>query len=175
MEFGNLFNGCEPKLCNNNSNKVKRRMRQKLHTAAGMPNWAWASQFDFSSSQIPYPLGACAWCPADTHERLHEITIVVTTVGLAQAHPNKSGHWHCPGLTSNVCHFDLQANGAFNGFTFPNSLLRWPSTANHSNQLLYAMVKVLYKNGDEEDCFFIRVSLYEYSAWYLTVVVGRPI
>ena len=92
-----------------------------------------------------------------------------------KARPNKSGHWHCPGLTSNVCHFDLQANGAFNGFTFPNSLLRWPSTANHSNQLLYAMVKAMYKYGDEENCIFIRVSLYEYSAWYLTVIVGRSI
>ena len=37
-----------------------------------------ATQFDFSSSQIPHPLvGACAWCPADTYTRLHEITIIL--------------------------------------------------------------------------------------------------
>ena len=35
MDFGNLSTDWESELCDNNSNEVKRKMRQKLHTAAG--------------------------------------------------------------------------------------------------------------------------------------------
>ena len=33
-------------------------------------------------------VGACTWCPVDTNHRLPENTIVLTTVGHAQARPN---------------------------------------------------------------------------------------
>ena len=80
MDFGNLFTDWESKLCDN-SNKVERRSCTQL-PACHIRLCPTESQFDFSSSQIPRPL------PADTHERLHEITIHFTTVGLAQARPN---------------------------------------------------------------------------------------
>ena len=34
MDFGKLFTDWESELCDNNSNEVERRTRQKLHTAA---------------------------------------------------------------------------------------------------------------------------------------------
>ena len=38
MDSGNLFTDWESELCDNNSNKVERKMQQKLYTAAGNNN-----------------------------------------------------------------------------------------------------------------------------------------
>ena len=78
MDFGNLFGS--PNCATTKSNEERDRSCTQL------PDWA--TQFDFSSSQIPHPLGWHMRVMLCRHTRLHEITITLTTVGLAQAHPN---------------------------------------------------------------------------------------
>ena len=79
---------------------------------------------------------------------------------LTVVHEYKSGHWHCPGLASNLCHYDLQADSA--GSPFPTLYSGW-----HPLQTMHTKcyIQALKRHIMDVDEFLITVSFYECSSW----------
>ena len=84
-DFGNLFNDWESELCKK-SNTVERRTWQNSSKVAHSclterhhRYYLWRHNSILAPPKYHIQLvGACAWCPADTYTRLHEITIILT-------------------------------------------------------------------------------------------------